>query len=73
MAGRAEIKVADADRRPFFTARSLAEYLSVSTKTIRNWTRAGRLPHYRFGDAVRYDPADLDSFVASHRDERTAA
>lgn len=30
----------------FFTERSLAAYLSVSDRTIRNWIRRGELPSY---------------------------
>lgn len=53
----------------FFTERSLAAYLAVSDRTIRNWIRRGELPSYKLGAARRIDPADVESFLASHRDE----
>lgn len=52
----------------FFTERSLATYLAVSDRTIRNWIRRGELPSYKLGAARRIDPADVDAFLARHRD-----
>ncbi len=60
------------ERKPasaFFTERSLAAYLAVSDRTIRNWIRRGELPSYKLGAARRIDPADVDRFLARHRDE----
>lgn len=53
----------------FFTERSLAAYLAVSDRTIRNWIRRGELPSYKLGAARRIDPADVDAFLAQRRDE----
>jgi len=53
----------------FFTERSLAAYLAVSDRTIRNWIRRGQLPSYKLGAARRIDPADVDTFLSRHRDE----
>src|SRR4051794_32183038 len=53
----------------FFTERSLATYLAVSDRTIRNWIRRGELPSYKLGASRRIDPADVDDFLARHRDE----
>jgi excisionase family DNA binding protein len=33
----------------FFTERTLATYLAVSDRTIRNWIRRGQLPSYKLG------------------------
>jgi excisionase family DNA binding protein len=57
------------NRPAFFTERSLAAYLSVSDRTIRNWIRRGELPSYKLGAARRIDPADVDAFLSRHRDE----
>jgi excisionase family DNA binding protein len=54
---------------PFFTERSLAAHLAVSDRTIRNWIRRGDLPSYKLGAARRIDPADVEDFLARHRDE----
>jgi excisionase family DNA binding protein len=53
----------------FFTERSLADYLAVSDRTIRNWIRRGDLPSYKLGASRRIDPADVEDFLARHRDE----
>jgi excisionase family DNA binding protein len=53
----------------FFTERSLAAYLAVSDRTIRNWIRRGELPSYKLGAARRIDPADIEDFLARNRDE----
>lgn len=53
----------------FFTERSLAAYLAVSDRTIRNWIRRGELPSYKLGASRRIDPADVDDFLAQRRDE----
>jgi excisionase family DNA binding protein len=53
----------------FFTERSLAAYLAVSDRTIRNWIRRGELPSYKLGASRRIDPADVNAFLAQRRDE----
>jgi excisionase family DNA binding protein len=53
----------------FFTERTLADYLAVSDRTVRNWIRGGKLPSYKLGAARRIDPADVEDFLARHRDE----
>lgn len=52
---------------PFFTERTLAEYLAVSDRTIRNWIRRGELPSYKLGASRRIDPADVDAFLEARR------
>jgi excisionase family DNA binding protein len=52
----------------FFTERTLAAYLAVSDRTIRNWIRRGQLPSYKLGAARRIDPADVDAFLAQRRE-----
>ncbi len=52
----------------FFTERTLAAYLAVSDRTIRNWIRRGELPSYKLGAARRINPADVEDFLARNRD-----
>ena len=54
----------------FFTERTLADFLAVSDRTVRNWIKRGELPSYKLGAARRIDPADVDDFLARHRDAR---
>jgi excisionase family DNA binding protein len=53
----------------FFTERTLASFLAVSDRTIRNWIRRGELPSYKLGASRRIDPADVEDFLVRHRDE----
>ena len=53
----------------FFTERTLADFLAVSDRTIRNWISRGELPSYKLGAARRIDPADVEDFLARNRDE----
>jgi excisionase family DNA binding protein len=59
------------DAPAFFTERTLAAYLAVSDRTIRNWIRRGDLPSYKLGASRRIDPADVDAFLTERRDELT--
>jgi|HubBroStandDraft_5_1064220.scaffolds.fasta_scaffold45151_4 excisionase family DNA binding protein len=38
------------------TAKDLAELLNISRKTIFKVAKAGRIPNFRVGSAVRFDP-----------------
>jgi excisionase family DNA binding protein len=55
---------------PFFTEHTLADYLAVSDRTIRNWIRRGDLASYKLGASRRIDPADVDAFLEERREER---
>jgi excisionase family DNA binding protein len=52
----------------FFTERSLADYLAVSDRTVRNWIRRGELPSYKLGASRRIDPADVAVFLEQRRE-----
>lgn len=58
-----------AQSEAFFTERTLAAYLAVSDRTIRNWIRRGELASYKLGASRRIDPADVDAFLERRREE----
>ncbi len=60
-------------RRAFFTPGSLATYLQVSDRMIRKWVAEGRLRSYKLDGCRRFDPSDVDEFVAQFRDGRGVA
>jgi excisionase family DNA binding protein len=62
--------VAPAMRRAWFTPESLASYLQVSERMVRKWVAQGRLRSYKLDGCRRFDPADVDAFVAQFRDEQ---
>ena len=57
-------------RLAFFTPDTLASYLQVFYRMIRKWVAEGRLHSYKLDGCRRFDPADVDSFVAQFRDRR---
>jgi excisionase family DNA binding protein len=60
-------------RRALLTPRGLAEYLSLSERTVRELLRTGELPSYKVAGARRIDPDDVDAWLAARRRERRAA
>lgn len=60
------------ERRAFFTTASLAKYLDLSERYVRELVNSGEIPSYKFGRMRRVSPEDLDSWLKSRR-ERSAA
>ncbi len=58
------------ERDAWFTPDSLAAYLQVSDRMIRKWVAEGRLMSYKLDGCRRFDPEDVDDFVAGLRDDR---
>lgn len=58
------------ERQAWFTTETLAAYLQVSDRLVRNWVNDGLLVSYKIGGSRRFDPTDVDAFVAQFRDER---
>lgn len=54
---------------PLMTAKQAAERLATTEGTLATWRSSGHnpIPFIRVGRSVRYDPADLDAYVASKR------
>ena len=45
--------------RTFLTPQELAEKLKVSRAAISQWCCQGKIPFYRFGKSVRFDPEEI--------------
>ena len=45
-------------------APEAAKVLALSERTLWTLANTGEIPHVRVGRAVRYDPADLRSWIA---------
>lgn len=41
----------------------VAEYLSVSPDTIRNWIKSGKLPYYKAGKRYKFKISEIDTWV----------
>lgn len=63
------LEVVTEQRRAFFTPKSLAVYLALSERTVREMLRNGVVPSYRIEGARRIDPRDVDSYLAARRKE----
>lgn len=55
------------ERQPLLTPNGLAEYLSLSPRTVRDLLRSGAIPSYKLGGARRIAPADVDAWLAENR------
>ncbi len=51
------------------TVAELAARLNVPPRWVYAASAQGRLPVVRVGRLLRFDPADIDRWLASHRDE----
>ena len=45
----------------------IAEHLSVSTDTVRNWIKDGKLPFYRAGKRYKFKISEVDEWVRTGR------
>ena len=66
------VETASEPMRPFFTMESLAAYLSLSTRTVRDMLKQGVIPSYKIGGARRIEPAAVAANRAKHRQENAA-
>lgn len=47
----------------WLTAADAAAHLKISLPTIRSYTQRGLIPCHHLGRAVRYDRAEIDSWM----------
>lgn len=64
------IAVADREeRRPFFTPKTLAAYLSISDRTARQLIADRVLPSVKIAGVRRIPAEAVDRYIAEHTDE----
>ena len=51
-----------------YTIEQIAEYVDVSTRTVRRWIEKGLLVAHRVGGLIRISDVDFQAFLATHRD-----
>jgi excisionase family DNA binding protein len=44
-----------------------AEFLGIGRNTLYIWVRAGRVPHFKIGTAVRFDVDELRRWLEENR------
>lgn len=57
----------------FYTAEELADYLKVSSQTVRSWIRERKLKAVKFGRAWRIAENEVQRIVAEGVPEETEA
>jgi excisionase family DNA binding protein len=62
------VQVATEKRQPFFTPKTLAIYLAVSERTVRQMLMDGTIPSYKIAGARRIAATDVDTYLKLHRD-----
>ncbi|HTT94539.1 MAG TPA: helix-turn-helix domain-containing protein [Solirubrobacterales bacterium] len=62
------LSASEGERRAWFTLATLADHLQVSERTVRNWVGRGELRSYKISGSRRFDPDDVDAFLARFRD-----
>ena len=55
------------DNPKFYTIEQIADFLEVSTRTVRRWIAEGLLVAHRINGLVRVSEADFLAFLAAHR------
>jgi excisionase family DNA binding protein len=60
------------ERRKYFTVVTLAEYLDLSERYIRDLVKSKEIPSYTFGRMRRISPEDVDSWLQTRRDRSRA-
>jgi excisionase family DNA binding protein len=52
----------------FYTIKQIADFVDVSTRTVRRWIKNGLLIAHRVNGLVRVSEVDFQVFLAAHRD-----
>ena len=53
----------------FHTIDQIADFVEVSTRTVRRWIKEGLLVAHRINGLVRISDADFQAFLAAYRDQ----
>lgn len=64
------VRVSKQELRPFLTPKTLAEYLSISERTVGEMLSKQRIPSYKVEGQRRIDPADVEQYLARNRNGR---
>ena len=51
----------------FYTMKQISDMLNVHINTVKKWISSGKLMHYKIGQSVRVNKADLDSFLSEYK------
>lgn len=49
------------------TLKELSTLLSLSVSTLSKWVMDNRVPHYKLGRAVRFNPEEVSAWLAKRK------
>jgi excisionase family DNA binding protein len=61
------MKTENSKKMKCYTIAQIAEFVEVSTRTVRRWIAEGLLVAHRINGLVRISEADFQAFLAGHR------
>ena len=47
-----------------WTSNQAAAHLAIALQTLRQWTARNKIPHYKLGKMVRYDPKKISVWLS---------
>lgn len=56
-------KIIEATEERWVNLADVAEHLSVSQDTIRNWLKSGKLPTYKAGKQYKFRLSEIDKLL----------
>lgn len=64
-----EHRPAETDRRPLLSVGEVADWLGVNVRHIRRLVDERRIPFIKWGHLLRFDPDEIEAWIAQHRIE----
>lgn len=55
--------------KEMYDLKAISEYLDLSIPYLRKLVRAKLIPHYRFGNRLRFKKIEIDEWIETHRQE----
>jgi excisionase family DNA binding protein len=62
-----EPRTAETDRQPLLSIGEVAEWLGVGIRHIRRLVDDRRIPFIKWGHLLRFDPDEIETWLAHHR------
>ena len=68
MSNELESTAAEAMPEKWVNLEDIADHLSVSTDTVRNWIKDGKLPFYKAGKRYKFKISEVDAWLRDGKD-----
>lgn len=64
-----EHRRASTERRPLLSIGEVADWLGVNVRHVRRLVDERRIPFIKWGHLLRFDPDEIEAWIAQHRVE----